>query len=746
MRPTRAMRRLILTVFGVLGVAAPAAAQQEIGGLRLEGDVEAGVRFFLEEPSKSQSSKFLEYRDINQGLFLQGLNLRLFRPDESYSAEFGGRQWGLQDQEYYLRAGRLGKWEFGFDWDQMRHIFSTDARMLATETSRGVFSLPTPRPALSLYNSARELDEISVRWDTAHIFLKLTPTEDLDLIAEYTRIRKDGDRPMGMAMGSPGNNFLEVLQPIEQTIHDFRLRGTLAREQWQIQFGYGLSLFLNDERRMIADNPCFNTGGVSPAGCGAADAAAISRGQTSLPPDNMAHTFNFAGGVNLPLRTRLTGNFTYSLRLQDESFLPHTINPTLDGQPDLVLPKKDLNGNVQVFAFNVGATSRPLPLPVIFSAKYRLYDYRDWSDTITFPGVVVNDRSTSPSRSAGRWSYFKQNGDLDARWKIIDRLAFTTGVGWERWDRNEHREVPVSDEFSAKGVLDYTAAEWLMVRASYVPSFRRIENYNSRAHAEHNVVEDPGSAAALAGQSDLLRKFDEAERNRQKAELQLQITPLETLSITPTVAYRWDDYIRSSLGLQEETAWSAGIDLNWSPVERFSVFGGYMHESITQKQRSRSRAVDNATGAVLDFADYDWLSINADTVDTAHAGFKAIFVPGKLDWKANGSFSTATGLIETRNPVGVASGTAAQQFSARAKRMPAFDDSLWRVETSLQYHISLAWTASLNYIFESFTKHDWRTDGLNPFLPAAGNSIWLGNDQKDYTAHIIGATLRYTFK
>jgi MtrB/PioB family decaheme-associated outer membrane protein len=739
MRPTKAMRRLILAAFGVLGMAAPASAQQEIGGMRLEGEAEAGVRFFLEEPSKTRSSKFLEYRDINEGLFLQGLHLRLFRPDEAYSTEFGGRQWGLQDQEYYLRTGRLGKWEFGFDWDQMRHIFSTNARMLSSETSRGVFTLPTPRPALGLHNSARELDEISVRWDTAHIFLKVTPTEDLDLIAEYTRIRKDGDRPMGMALGSPGSPFIEVLQPLEQTIHDFRLRGTLARERWQIQFGYTLSLFLNDERRIVADNPCF--GAALPAGCtGAADP--VSRGQSSLPPDNMAHTFNLAGGVNLPLRTRLTGNFTYSLRLQNESFLPHTINPTLDGNPNLVLPQKGLNGNAQVFAFNLNATSRPLPLPVVFTAKYRLYDYRDWSDTITFPGHVVNDRTlATDARRAGRWSYSKQDASLDARWKIIERLAFTTGVGWERWDRNEHREVPVSDEFSAKGVLDYTPSDWLLVRASYVPSFRRIERYNTRAHAEHAIEEDATTAAQ--GQSVLLRKFDMAERDRQKAELQLQITPIDSMSITPTVAYRWDDYIRSSLGLQEAKAWSAGVDLNWAPSERLSFFAGYMHEVIYQKQRSRSRPVTGTT--TFDFVDYDWLSVNTDTIDTFHAGFKAGIIPGKLDWKAAGSFATATGRIETRNPIGPASGTAAQDLTASARPWPAFEDNLWRVDTSLQYHFSKSWTASLNYIFESFSKHDWRTDSLNPFIPGVA-AIWLGNDQKNYAAHIIGATLRYRFE
>jgi hypothetical protein len=49
------------------------------------------------------------------------------------------------------------------------------------------------------------------------------------------------------------------------------------------------------------------------------------------------------------------------------------------------------------------------------------------------------------------------------------------------------------------------------------------------------------------------------------------------------------------------------------------------------------------------------------------------------------------------------------------------------------------------YAFEAFDKNDWRTDNLNPFNPGS-NSIWLGNDLKNYTAHILGATLSYRFR
>jgi Putative outer membrane beta-barrel porin, MtrB/PioB len=85
-------------------------------------------------------------------------------------------------------------------------------------------------------------------------------------------------------------------------------------------------------------------------------------------------------------------------------------------------------------------------------------------------------------------------------------------------------------------------------------------------------------------------------------------------------------------------------------------------------------------------------------------------------------------------------------FTAQAKPFPAFADELIRLETAAAYHFLKNWTLSFGYVFESFQKHDWRTDKLNPFVPAAGSSIWLGNDPRNYTAHTIGAVIRYSLR
>jgi MtrB/PioB family decaheme-associated outer membrane protein len=739
----------VVVVAAVVGLARPASAQFSIGGFNVEGEVEAGLRYLPDRPAGSERAKFEEYRDFTQGPFLQGLQLRIFRPDESYSASFSGAKWGQQDQEFALRAGRLGLWEFGFDWDQTPHVFSTNATMLATQVAPNIFVLPTPRPDLLTYNRGPRLDEISLRWDTARTSFVVTPTPDLELRAEYTRIKKDGERPFGMAFSSPGGNFMEILEPIDQTIHDLRLKASYATDTWQLQTGYTFSAFENAFSSVSSDNPCLGlTAALTAAspGCAGDANGAQPSGLTSLPPGNQAHTWNLAGGINLPFwRTRITGNFGYSLRFQNDNFLAHTVNAALSGSPVLVLPQKSLNGVVGTALVNVNATSRPVQ-PLTLTLKYRMFNLNDMSDEPVFAGHVVNDRTlVTEDRTSPRFGYTRHNLDLDGRWKFTQGLALTLGTGWERWDRVDHREAPKSDEYFGKMALDYKPWDWLAARLTYRPSFRRIDEYNTFAHHEHTVLEEETSAQLAQGQSTLLRKFDEADRDRQRVDLLLTFIPWDTLTASINGGWKLDDYLHSPLGLQEGVNWSVGFDVGWTPSDRVALTAGYVHEYIFQKQISRNRIVSGDN--VLDFVDYNWLSNNIDIVDTFYVGARFALIPGRLDWNLGMNYSTASGQILTRNPNGApTSGSASQNTTASAKRMPAFDDTLIRVDSALRYYISKSWTLGLAYAYEQFTKHDWRTDTLNPFLPGVTSSIWLGSDAKNYAAHVLAVTLGYRFK
>ena len=431
----------VLAAALLLGMASLASAQSSLFGpnpslfgLNVEGDFELSGRFYLTEPADRDKAKLIEYRDLDTQPF-GAFNLRFFRPDETYSVEMGGNKIGQTDQEFFLTAEGRGHWKFDFEWDQIPHIYSTSARTLLIETSPGVLTLPTPRPTLPTYNFGQPLDELGIRWDTARFGFALTPTPTLDLSIEYAWTHKHGDYPLGVPFGSPGNNFLEVAAPVDQNVHDFRIQGSWVGDGWQVQGGYLLSIFDNDPSSLIVDNPCFQLGGPLPTRCAADATGAFSSGRLSLAPDNMANTFYLAGAVNVPSwKTRISANAAYSLRTQNDAFLPHTNNPTL-ASPSLILPQSDLGGMVGTFLFNLNATSHPLP-PLTLTLHYRLYNYDDMSDTLTFPGHVVNDRTrVNEPIVAARYGYTKQNAELDGRWRFGQPYALTAGI------RSEERRV-----------------------------------------------------------------------------------------------------------------------------------------------------------------------------------------------------------------------------------------------------------------------------------------------------------------
>ncbi len=398
---------------------------------------------------------------------------------------------------------------------------------------------------------------------------------------------------------------------------------------------------------------------------------------------------------------------------------------------------------VGIFLFDVRATTRPLP-PLTLSGHYRLYDFDDMTDELVFPGHVVNDRGpvVDEARRAVRFPYTKHNADFDARWRFGPTLAAGAGVGYERWSRVFHREVPNSDEYSGKFTLDATPVDWVSARLAYRPSFRRIDEYNTFAHLAHTVVEELTPDATAQGQSPLLRKFDEADRNRHRVDLLVQVTPVEVVTVTPAVSYWTDDYYNSTLGLQDAENWSAGFDVSWSPVPWLTATAGYVYERVEQDLRSRSREVVGTQ--TLDFPDFDWVSDNVDRYHTVHAGLRATLIPNVLDLLFEAGYSRGDSEIKTRNPLPPRSGTAAQNSSATAKPFPDVTNTLIRLGTAVRYRFARAWYVTVGYLFEKFDETNFRTDSLLPFNNSF-SSIYLGNDFKDYTAHILTVALGYRF-
>src|SRR5262245_66633606 len=98
MRVPRGVSPIVLALL-VVGAAGVASAQTQLGGVNVEGGIEAGGRFYLDSrPSQKDRAKVEEHRDQSPGLFLLGADLRLARPDDSLYGAFGGPTWRFADE------------------------------------------------------------------------------------------------------------------------------------------------------------------------------------------------------------------------------------------------------------------------------------------------------------------------------------------------------------------------------------------------------------------------------------------------------------------------------------------------------------------------------------------------------------------------------------------------------------------------------------------------------------------------
>ncbi|MBF8262129.1 MAG: exported protein of unknown function [candidate division NC10 bacterium] len=155
------------------------------------------------------------------------------------------------------------------------------------------------------------------------------------------------------------------------------------------------------------------------------------------------------------------------------------------------------------------------------------------------------------------------------------------------------------------------------------------------------------------------------------------------------------------------------------------------------------------SNVVCDFVDFNWRSVNRDTVDTYGVGADVSLIPNRLNLRLSYSFSDADTEINSFNPVTPTSGTAAQRTTATAFNFPVANTNLHTLIAALRYNLTKNLSVKGEYRWEQFDETDWGTDaiglsGSTAFPPTT--NVFLGaRFLQDYDAHIGAFTLRYQF-
>lgn len=714
---------------GMLPLGASVVSGQGIGGQKITVAGEVGPRGYADALNPRQQGKFDEYRDFRSGqsasAAIEQLLLK-FTPADSFGVyQLSARQLFQRDQSMRLIAKQPGIFDFQVRWDRIVHTYSTTARSPGVENIRGFNTLPLVRPDSIAWRNAPYLDAIRSQWDPVKVSLGVSPTNKLDSKAEYTRISKLGGIPMSLSYSGSSGPQREFVAPIDQTMNDFRLsQGYVSGERtpesalpfikgYQLTATYDYSRFHNGVTATMVDNPQL---AISSPTAGAATARA------SLAPSNSAQAGTLTGVMQLPMRTRVTGSLRGSWQTQNDRFYPQTSNDSLRSNANyglLALPRSSLNGKARTMTLNLSANAHPVNA-LTLAARYRTYDYSNQTAPFHIQAMAISDRSiaTNDSATSEVNPFTKTNSDFSASYLLLRGLSFTGSYGIEDWKREaEVRNVAKTTEKTPRASLDYTGIEWLSLHASYSQGTRRGGDYTQ-------------AGTEILG----FRRFDLADRDRKLATVMASVTPIE--QVTLGVEYRLadDKFPHSQYGTQSDKSTMTGFDVDWSPVNRLSLSGGYSTEKVNNVLNSRYR--NGAVGSPgYDNPTFRWTNTNTDKDYTTYANLNAVLIPDRLDFVGNLSIVDAHFWVYNVNPSTPTGGTPTQNLAATAENWPEISQRMTPIALGLRYRQSEDWAFTLRFQSEKYNQTDFRT--VAPIFTNTGLST--GTPITSFTGDLPGS-------
>lgn len=689
-------------------------------------------------------ARYNRYRDLRDGATLNMFQMKKETDTNYFFAN--AENVGYRDQRYSANYQNFGRLKASFDWIQVPLYLSKGTVSLYTDLGNGRLDVADSsqaaiQAATALGNPARDLaiqnalavgreTDIRSRRDLAAFNMVYTVNRDVDLKFQVKNTRRTGSQVMSFGFGtSPGlNPSVELPAPTDDRTTDVRGVAEFANAKGMFSVGWDGSWYNQNIPLIKFDNPLR-----------AIDANnGPSVGQAAWWPTNSAFNVNLNGSYKLAPRTRANAAFSIGRWSQDEALPPPTVNTALVAPP-LERATAETQADIKTMLF--GFSSRPTDA-LLFTARYRYYDYDNKTPHFTATNAVIGDwtvgtqiHETEPS------SFDRKTLDLDASFSPWDYLAFGAGYTREDGERTFRIYEKTKDNIF-RLTADAFGNQFFSVRGKYEYSERRGSGF------EEHLLEEVGE------QPDM-RHYDIADRDRSRLSALFTVTPNSYFSFTASVGNGNDDYIDSGFGLRDakNNNWSTGIDVVPNAVVSFGASYGW--DKYQANTKHRTAVPPGTTSGPNEFYDErrDWTTDQDDEVKTTSVYLDLTKALPKTDIRFGYDLSdgSATYVYHTRPDAPRVTVPNVESAVPIPVDLTPVNNRLTTGRFDIQHYIRPNVALGVAYHYEEYKVDDFgmdtttinRLDPKNQSTGVFASTIYAGYLNRPYTAHTWWLKMTY---
>ena len=636
------------------------------------------------------SLRFGDYRGLEEDGFTASIGGDIhYRDLTGRYFDLFARDLALDSRILEMRGGKTDKYELRFGWQGIPRYLGYGAQTPFLDVGTDVLSLPSDWVFASTTDQMTALQSslAAAELKTERKILDAGGTIKVggnwSYRLDYQRQQKEGTRTMG---GGLFNSTL-LPAPVKYTTDIVDMAVSFAGKRGQFQLAYLTSQFENKYTSLTWRNPF------------------SSRPenyilQSALEPDNEFYQLSVSGAFAITPRIRLSGQASMGEMKQNDPFLAYTTNPDYS---DLMLPRESLNGKVDVSTYNLtGKLFARLNNRLSFTARGKIDD-RDNKTPVDLFTPVKLDILPGDARYNRPYSYQREQYSADLRLRAHRSVRVSVGAAQNNLDRTL-QAVEESEEITYWGDVK--------VNPTYTTQLRFKVESASRDVSDYLQPDDGGPV-----DHPLLRKFNQADRERDRVVIEFDFMPVESLGLNLSYFQAEADYTESQLGLQSSVEDSYTVNLNYALGNKFNFYAFITRDDIDADLLGSAGSSN------------PWRALTSDEIATDGFGIST-----NLGEKSKFGFDFVKS--DARGDISV-------QTSNEEDPFPPLRTKLTNAKLYFDHQVGEHWAYKLYAEYEKFSANDWATDGLG--VDGIGSILTMGEESPKYEVWYFRVLASYRF-